>query len=355
MITNAGRRRLKQRLNKQHEDRAAWFVARLYSGEMTVAEDIEMQRWLAEDPKHREDFERVLRLWDVSGDLSDDSHIASAIEAAGRPRTHSKTQRRWFGLAAVMLVTVLAGVVGKTLLESPDSAQIYQTDVGDQQTHVLPDGSRVTLNTASRILVDFNAVERRIMLDFGEIFLDVEKDPERFLTIKAGDRVIAVIGTKFSVLLAGDRLEVAVAEGTLAVGDEWMSFQHAPRSGLSLRDDSLILGAGAVARFADDGQIVEEGKASEVERLQSWRNGLVRFEKQPLMRVISEVNRYASVKILIEDSRIADLQISAVLHLDQVEMSNQIELLLSSLEDIHPIKVVRHPDRFVLVADGTTG
>ena len=82
-----------------------------------------------------------------------------------------------------------------------------------------------------------------------------------------------------------------------------------------------------------------------------WRSGRVRFENQTLMQVISEVNRYSRVKVLIEDSTIADLRISAVLNLDQVEMTGQVELLLSSLEDIHPIKVVRHPDRFVLIAE----
>lgn len=334
----------------QVEGRAQWFVARLYSGDMTAADESELHKWLAEDPGHRQAYEHLLYLWDLSGDLVSDKDIAELTRGALRARTPTTFDRRWLGLAAVMLLAV-AGVLTKTFLVNTDEAQILETALGDQQTFVLRDGSSVTLNSGSRMLVDFDPLGRRILLDFGEIFLEVAEDPERTLTIRAGDHVVTALGTKFSVHLSGHRLEIAVAEGKVAVSDDNIRFPRQTEFLARFEAGSLVLDAGSVATFEQDQQTVKEDSIGEVERLQSWRSGRVRFEDQTLMEVISEVNRYSRVKVLIEDSTIADLRISAVLNLDQVEMTGQVVLLLSSLEDIHPIKVVRHPDRFVLIAN----
>ena len=310
-----------------------------------------MHRWLAEDPVHRQAYEHLLHLWDLSGDLAGDKDIAALTRDALRARTRTRFERRWLGLAAAVLLAVATGVLTKTFLVTTDEDQFLETALGDQRTFVLRDGSSVTLNSGSRILVDFDSLGRRILLDFGEIFLEVANDPERTLTIRAGDNVVAALGTKFSVHLSGHRLEIAVAEGRVAVSDDDIRFPRRTESPARFEAGSLILDAGSVATFEQDRQTVKQDSIDEVERLQSWRSGRVRFEDQTLMEVMSEVNRYSRVKVLIEDSAIADLRISAVLNLDQVEMTGQVELLLSSLEDIHPIKIVRHPDRFVLIAN----
>ena len=350
--------KMKQRIDRRKTDsashverRAQWFVMRLYSGDMTAAEESELHGWLAEDPGHRQAYERLLHLRDLSGDLASDRDIAALTRDALRARTRTAFDRRWLGLAAAVLLAVVTGVLSKTLLDTADEAQILETALGEQQTFVLRDGSSVTLNSGSRILVDFDPSGRHILLDFGEIFLDVTKDPERTLTIRAGDHVVMVLGTKFSLHLSGHRLEIAVAEGRVAVSDDDVRFPRRAEFRATFEAEGLVLDAGSVATFEQDQQTVQEDSIGEVERLQSWRSGRVRFEDQTLMEVISEVNRYSRVKVLIEDSTIADLRISAVLDLDEVEMTGQVELLLSSLEDIHPIEVVRHPDRFVLIAD----
>ncbi|MDE0053256.1 MAG: FecR domain-containing protein [Gammaproteobacteria bacterium] len=348
---------MKERFDRRKihvERRAQWFVMRLYSGDMTATDESELLGWLAEDTDHRQAYERLLHLRDLSGDLAGDKDIAALTKGALHARTRKGFDRRWIGLAAAVFLVAVTGVVTRTFLVSTDGTRILETALGDQQTFVLRDGSSVTLNSGSRALIDFDSLGRRILLDFGEIFLAVAKDPERTLTIRAGDHVVTALGTKFSVHLSGHRLEIAVAEGRVAVSDDNIRFPRQTEFLARFEAGSLILDAGSVARFEQDQQTVTEDSIAEVERLQSWRSGRVRFEDQTLMDVISEVNRYSSVKVLIEDSTIADLRISAVLNLDQVEMTGQVELLLSSLEDIHPIKVVRHPDRFVLIADRGT-
>ena len=162
--------------------------------------------WLAEDPGHRQAYEHLLHLRDLSGDLARDKDIAALTRDALGARTRKrKLDHRWLGLAAAVFLVAVTGVLTKTFLVTTDETQILETALGDLQTFVLPDGSSVTLNSGSRILVDFDPLGRRILLDFGEIFLEASKDPERTLTIRAGDHVVTVLGTKFSVHLSGHR------------------------------------------------------------------------------------------------------------------------------------------------------
>ena len=68
---------------KNHaQRRAQWFVMRLYSGDMTAADESELHRWLAEDPGHRQAYEHLLHLWDLSGDLASDDDIAALAQDA---------------------------------------------------------------------------------------------------------------------------------------------------------------------------------------------------------------------------------------------------------------------------------
>ena len=349
-VRGAGRAR-----DTQVSEQAEWFVTRLYSGEMTSAEENELHRWLQQDRAHQRAWERALRLWDALEDLKGDEAIERMVmaAAAAAPRARLGFTRRSLALAASLVCAIILGTLGGTLYLTPDSADIFETAVGERKSVQLADGSSLTLNTNSRVLVDFSSKERRIVLDFGEIYLDAEKDARRVLRVEAGRHVIAALGTRFSVLFAGGRTEVAVAEGSVSVSDISLRFPRRDSPTLSAEGEGLVLAAGGLARFEGNGNRAQlkQGDAREIERVQGWRSGLVRFERQPLMRVISEVNRYAPVKILLEDSRIADLPVSAVLRLDHTEMLDQVELLLSSLEEIYSVKVVRHPDRFVLVAD----
>ncbi|MCY4279063.1 MAG: FecR domain-containing protein [Gammaproteobacteria bacterium] len=341
---------------------AEWFVARLYSGDMTSAEEFEMRRWLDEDPAHRNAYERALRLWDSLEDLKNDEDIRRVTEAGLARRQRTAFTSRWFISAAAVVCAMFVGALVVTVLDTmrpdTDAAEIFETEIGERSTFTLIDGSEVTLNTSSRILVDFDQRQRRILLDYGEIYLDVKRDPERALSVVAGNRHVTALGTKFSVYLAGAQLEVAVTEGTVVVDDDSARFPRRSESitapdNASVRTGGLVLTAGSVAKFVDDQKSVTRGDADDVDRLQSWRKGLVRFEDQPLLRVMSEVNRYSQLKILVEESAIADLPVSAVLDLDQAQVPEHVELLLSSLEELYPIKVLRHPDRYVLIAAQT--
>lgn len=343
------------------EAQAAWYVARLYSGEMTGKEEDDLMVWLQADPAHRRAYGEALALWDAAGELRGDARIAAIAGTRPAPADRWRARGGWIAAAAIVLAVAAALSVNSYFDSSGDGSLLasHETDIGEQRLVSLEDGSRVTLNTGSRLLVDYTPRERRIILDFGEAFFEIEKDANRPLTVFAQGRAITVLGTKFSVLLAGRDVKVAVVEGIVVVSQEDKRFPLAvgrtrPDSpdiragpaqgpGLPAGPDDVILRAGTVATFGDEDEQVIENDSEAMEWLQSWRSGMVRFESEPLYRVVAELNRYSKAKILIEDDAIMNLPISGVFGLERVDV------ILDALEDVIPIEVVRYPDRYALV------
>ena len=344
------------------EAQASWYVARLYSGEMTQTEEDDLFSWLKADHSHRRAYDEILALWDAAGELRADLELSvGGSDRALRAITWRK-RAGWIAAAAAIVLVVAAPVFLKGLFDRSAGEQAlasYQTAIGEQRIVSLADGSRLMLNTGSRVLVDYTANERRIILDFGEVFFEIEKDPQRPLAVVARGRMITVLGTKFSVLLAGNDMRVAVVEGVIAVSREESRFplaagQAKPAAGESgtgtpsileglLGPDDVIVRAGTMATFSEGIEQVSEEATEAIERVQNWRSGLVRFEGEPLYQVVEELNRYSRTKILIEDNAIVNLPISGIFKLERVD------LILHALEDVIPVTVIPYADRYVLV------
>src|SRR3546814_5131662 len=62
---------------------------------------------------------------------------------------------------------------------SSDLGDGYRTGIGEQRTFELADGSKVTLNTATEIRVDYRARERIVRLVRGQALFDVAHAPDR--------------------------------------------------------------------------------------------------------------------------------------------------------------------------------
>ncbi|MXW19337.1 MAG: DUF4974 domain-containing protein [Gammaproteobacteria bacterium] len=355
---------MQQQRRSEPVARATWYVARLYSGEMTAKDEDDLFSWLEADPAHRKAYSEALAVWDAAGDLSEDQEILAVARPPSERFAALRSTGGWIAAAAIVIVAAVT-ITTAWNRNSSDSGNVlasYETAVGEQRVVALNDGSRITLNTGSRILVDYTPLERRIILDFGEAFFDIEEDLQRPLVVSARERTVTVLGTKFSVRLSGSAVRVAVIEGTVAVSKQENRFPRSePQTSLSsdakrvdapallagrIGPDDMILRAGTMVTFDNEEEQVIESDAEAVDRLQSWRDGLVRFDSEPLFRVVGELNRYSKTKILIEDDTIMNLPISGAFKLERVD------LILNALTDVIPIEVVRYSDRYVLVHSG---
>ena len=120
---------------------------------------------------------------------------------------------RWAAAAAGILLVSLATLAGAYWLGSHARVQTFATGHGEERSLQLPDNTLVQLDSDSAITIRFNEGQRRVVVDRGQAFFKVSKDPARPFSVQVGDSLIRDIGTAFNVYQRTVDTTVTVAEG----------------------------------------------------------------------------------------------------------------------------------------------
>ncbi|WZB74169.1 FecR domain-containing protein [Achromobacter insuavis] len=82
---------------------------------------------------------------------------------------------------------------------------------------MLPDGSRVWLNTASAFNRDFQPGLRRLHLVAGEILIETGTDKDRPFVVDTAEGRLRALGTRFTVRQEADATLLAVYQGAVEI------------------------------------------------------------------------------------------------------------------------------------------
>jgi transmembrane sensor len=192
-------------------------------------------------------------------------------------------------IAMAAALTLLLGG-GAWLKWGGQQPQSYATKVGGMQEVRLSDGTRLELNTNTRVHASVTATGRSVTLDAGEAYFDVVHDARRPFVVYAGNRRITDLGTKFSVFRNGDDVRVTVREGRVRV-----EIVGTPAGGMPVVADGghevMTKGSETLVLAKPDVDIVND---------LSWRSGMLVFKQQNLAEVAEAFNRYNSRQIFVE-------------------------------------------------------
>lgn len=306
------------------DDEASEWLARLDRG-LSADEERALRSWLSQSDEHRAALLRLASLWDRMGSLS------LLSELFPRPIRQQKSLRRYYpAVAASALFAIL--MVAAWQLGSPWPAQfsrwwqpddnvvaivdgVYETAIGEQTTVTLPDHSVLVLNTNSLIKVVYSDKQRLLILDRGEMNIEVAHDAERPLSVMAGQKIVQAVGTAFNVQIINDsEVELIVTEGKVLVaergdirGDAGAkagndSFKPLPeRSTVVSKGERVVLGASVeeIAKVSD----------SDISAQLSWRQGHLVFRGETLAEAVVELSRYTPVKFELADASLRDIRI----------------------------------------------
>ena len=254
---------------------------------------------------------------------------------------------------AAALVIIGLFLVGVFDGSEPDYEEVkrYVTRVGEQKKIQLDDGSQLILNTNSSVLVNVSEGNRSVSLVHGEALFDVVKDETSPFTVAVEERVVTVLGTKFSVFKESGAVTVSVAEGRVAVsssvaGDDknLHSFNDLQANG----DDKIdlpnygIIESGLSVTFGTLPESVESNAIEDINEFFSWERGVLKFENITLSAAVKILNRYSPKKILIEDKKAMDLNVFAVIRIDSINTA------LRGLEKTTPIRILNQVDRIII-------
>jgi transmembrane sensor len=272
---------------------AAW-IARLHDEQRGRDLEAEFHAWLGESEQHRRAFNRMTQVWERAGEIR--MRARSNISD-----TRNERRSRFTPWATASAATVVLAIFAAVHYWR-DSALV--TGVGQQQVRLLRDGTRVVLNTDTRIEVNYDERARRVRLIRGEAWFDVSKHPTWPFLVSVGDQEIRALGTSFIVRHDNvEDLSVTLVEGRISVGPIAWS-EDAPSR------DPQVLAPGQ--RLIISRQHAPAVDRPELTRVTAWERGRVEFDETPLEDAASEMNRYTATRITIADAEIARLRIGGV-------------------------------------------
>ena len=295
---------------------AAVWVARLHGPVRSRSMERECLAWQARSAMHREAFERCTETWQDVPRVS----LASAYAAAS-PRPEDAAEARvgrrpapirW----AAVLTVALVVIGGAALFQKWRVMGVYDTGVGEQQLVVLDDGTRMSLNTATRVRVNMESAQRTVSVDKGEAMFEVAKDVHRPFVVQVADAEVVAADTVLAVRYtaggprADDGLAVTLISGQATV----RAASNARPPGLA-PERALQMQPGERVRLArpagNSAPVASQVDRPNIERIVAWRHHEAFFDDASLADAVAEMNRYNRTPIVLVDGpALADLRVS---------------------------------------------
>lgn len=300
-------------------DAARW-LARQDAGRWTADDQRALDDWLGESTAHRVAWLRLNAAWQRVGEIGGLSSPTPAPEAAAAVWTPVRAGRRaWIGFSAAAAVVTAAAWLS---LRAPAGLETYSTAVGARESVSLADGSHITLNTHTRARSLINASERRVWIDEGEVFFQVQHDPTRPFVVTAGSARITVLGTQFRVRHERGRTEVTVLEGRVQFDSPAGAKVEAASRGSARSPVTppppLRLTRNEAVVTDGDSLLLAAKTPEQVRHELSWRQGRLEFEQRTLGEIAAEFNRY-NRKQLAVDPTVADLRLGGSFDADNLD------------------------------------
>ncbi|WP_394672161.1 FecR domain-containing protein [Limnobacter sp.] len=301
-------------------DQALEWQVTLSSGECSEQDKEAFKLWLIAHPTHAETWNK---LTDNLGKLS---KIPAALTRNVQHLANQELQRRrqWLKSVGALLITGTSAFALSNTPQSKIHLAQYRTTKGEIRTLELPDGSSLTLNSASAVGIHFTSQVREVVLHTGEIQLLSAKQSSTNpapLQVRVREGVTRAIGTRFTVKRHSHyslgSVDVAVQEGMVEVSPKILGAQPLRlKAGEAVQFDSHKVGTPATIKNS----------------AHAWTKGLLIAERQSLCNFLKELQRHRPGVIRC-DPAVADLLISGVFPL------NNTDYVLETVANTLPVQI----------------
>lgn len=319
-------------------------IAKYVSGEASESERFDLEQLLKTDPELEQRYRLVKEEWETSGALSHSitpfdmergwETLSQKIKLAEENESvqhRSQFSLKWvYRVAAVLVVTLIPLWIFFTF---QGGGKVLSVETGDQPKDVvLPDGSKVFLNTSSRIAYSDDFQNRKIELT-GEAFFDVKHDPLHPFIVTNPSFTVKVIGTSFNVSSYPDQTEavVTVSSGTVNF------------SGKS--SHILCLTRGQSGKLDKMKQKLSFSDSAEVNAL-AWRTGQMNFNDAPLNMVSKVIRSYFGKEVILTDPALGNCRFTGTFN--RPEEKEVIEVLKNTLS----VKIIQTGKQIVISGKG---
>jgi ferric-dicitrate binding protein FerR (iron transport regulator) len=234
--------------------------------------------------------------------------------------------KKWMRIAAIIVLPI-AIVYG--LYRYHEAASGNQTDnvwivcaeQGEKANITLPDGSRVWLNSASRLTYSntYNQKDRLLQLD-GEAYFEVARDAKKNFIVQCMDMKTEVLGTAFGIKAYEEDSLIAVV---LIKGKVQVTF---PDKTMVMKPDERIVYDKTLKKLSSE--------TVEPSDFTAWRENRLRFENEMLQDIATTISRIHNIDYVFEDESLKIIKFTGTVD------NTSIESVLNSIMLTSPVKCI---------------
>jgi transmembrane sensor len=328
------------------DEAAAHWCPAIAGGTLTPLDRQELDTWLAANSANATALGAALAVWDALDAVRDTPEViamrARSLESLRRinARRWSLGARRTWRVGIGIAATIAIGVV-TSVWNAPDPAVQFATGVGERRIVTLEDGSRLSLDAQTTVLVDYDRDMRRLTLVGGRARFDVAHRADKPFLVMSGNRTIVARGTTFSAEMVGTHLHVILYEGRVEV-------VAGPPPGLAQMQLMRPLPGAAVLVPGEELVAGPDPRApalvipADATRTLAWETGQIDIKDEPLAVAAERFNRYSDRKLIIGDRRAAKIRVDGVFN------AGDSAAFAEALGAAYPVRVTPRGDDFVI-------
>jgi ferric-dicitrate binding protein FerR (iron transport regulator) len=302
-------------------------ILRLFSGEADFNEKKQIAEWVDLSAENKKLYIDLREIWLSTGVQNNADHY-NLDEAIQKFRDYigkaENKQTREFRLiqfvikyAAVFILALALPVsyyIGTRNMPKQSMTTI-SCAYGDKSNIVLPDSSRVCLNSGSKLSFnsDFKNGGRNVILE-GEAFFSVSRDKDHPFRVKTTEIEIKVLGTQFNVKAYPEEKYVSttLVEGSLQI---------------SSQNEDMFIKPEEKMTFNKETRKMTLNKLADISPEIDWKKGRLIFRNESLEELGPKLERWFDVDIVFADEQVKHRRFTGTLERESIlEVISYFEL-----------------------------
>ncbi len=295
-------------MKEQPDDNNLALIVKFLSNELDSDEVLEFDRWIRESENHQQELEKAKKIWDMAASESqNDEYTDKAwkrlhqriheVDGTGFSRRRQYISFSWKIAASVLVLLGLGFMLYFMVHVQSDTREITTLTDKILKPVILPDGTRVYLNSGTKIRYSSEFKNHRKVQLSGEAFFNVTHDTNHPFTVQTSNAQIIVVGTSFNVSASTDSVEVVVESGIVKL------------SSRNINNEISLTKGNSGKYIANINQLIKTSEA-DINSL-AWKTNVITFNNVDLNYVSKTLVRLYHKPIYFENDKLKFLKLNA--------------------------------------------
>ena len=288
---------------------------RYFNGDATPEEEHKIRQYLEASDENWKEYLRERKFFDT---IILKEQVVSEEKQMKRRQLIRKISLECLKVAAVLLIAFGTAFFWNNQSEKPATKSVVNTLKGQMANITLPDGSRVWLNSNTRIEYSQHFDDKREVQIDGEAYFEVAKNKEIPFYVNTETNQVRVVGTHFNVCAykGSNEFETTLVEGIV---DIYAYDNERPLTRLTKNEF-----------FGSYQGKYKKAVLPSYDYLR-WREGLYCFDDSPFSCILTKLEKYYNVKITVENPKVLNYRCTG-----KFKEQDGVEHILKVIQKDHP-------------------